>query len=114
MVIKHLPQTTILAATVLPVGDVDVAVLIEGNAQGWLNSQDLAGAAVITDDLPSREKTCRRLLPLFDDDDVAFFSTAMPAGRSNHRLRCRSAPHSWIEIPAAVEHRDRIVHSSEQ
>jgi len=67
----------------------------------------------ITDEFASRERDLQAIVAAVDDDDVAVLFDGNASGRSNSPSALALHP-IFDEFPAAVEHRDRMVHSSEQ
>src|ERR1700730_9024518 len=62
----------LLDTMVLPVGDVDVAILIERDAPGLVElTVAAAGTAALADELPVRREDLETVVAAVDDDDVA-------------------------------------------
>src|SRR5258707_10391251 len=94
---------------VLPVGDVDVAVLIEGNAQGLVElARTLAGAAAFTDEFALEGEDLQAIVTAVDDDDVAVLFDGNASGAQQFTVAAAGCTPFLDEFPAAVEHRDRI------
>src|SRR6202040_2096445 len=62
----------LLNAVVLPVGDIDVAILVERDAPRLVElTITIAGAAALADKLPVRSEDLEAVVAAVDDDDVA-------------------------------------------
>ena len=81
---------------------------------GWLNSPSpLPALPHLAMNLPSGEKTCRRLLPLSTRIRLPFFSHASPAGRDSSPSPLPDLPHERTNLPLPSNTVIVLFHSSE-
>ena len=94
---------------VLPVGDVDVAVLVEGDPPGLVElAVAAAGPAAFADKLAVRAEDLQAVVAAVDDDYVAVLFDREAGGAQQFAITAAGRAPFAQEITAAVEHRDRV------
>src|SRR3984893_14155662 len=99
----------LLNAVVLPVGDIDVAILVERDAPRLVElTITIAGAAALAHKLPVGSEDLEAVVPAVDDDNVAVLPDSQ-TGRT-HELAVAAAGRAPLpqKFAAAVEHRDCV------
>src|SRR5690242_12677089 len=95
---------------VLPVGDVDVAVLVEGDAPGLVElTVAAAGTAALADELPVRSEDLEAVVAAVGDDDVAVLLDGQTGGAVELTVTAAGLAPLPQEIAAAVEHGNRVL-----
>src|SRR6516165_5049044 len=104
----------LLHAVVLPVRDIDVALVVEGDAPRLveLSPSPLPFLPHWVRALPSGVKTCRRSLPLSTTITLPPASQMIPAGFFNSPGPLPGVPHLRMNLPAASKTETVFVHSS--
>ena len=94
---------------VVPVGDPDVAVLVEGDAPGLVElARALAGSAAFGDELAVRAEHLQTIVAAVGDDHVAVFFDRESGGTQQFAVTAAGFAEFADELPAGVEHRDRV------
>src|SRR5215213_672533 len=94
---------------VLPVGDVDIAILIERNAPGLIElAGSFAGTAALADEFTIGSEDLQPVVSTVNDDQVAVLFDRQ--ARRTQQLAITAAGRSELgdELATGVEHRDRI------
>src|SRR4029077_6679171 len=92
-----------------PVGDVDVAVLVEGDAPGLVElAGTFAGPAAFTDEFTLGGEDLQAIVAAVDDDDVAVLFDGNTRGAQQFTVAAAGLAPFLKEFAAAVEHRDRV------
>src|SRR5229473_1766383 len=100
----------LLHAMVLPVGDVDVAVLVEGDPPRLVElARAVAGPAAFADELAVGGEDLQPIVAAVDDDEVAVLLDRQTGRTRQLAVPAPRFPKFAQELAAAVEYRDRVL-----
>src|SRR6266566_1425788 len=98
-----------LDAVVVPVGDKDVAVLVEGDAPGLVElARALAGSAAFGEELAVRAEDLQAVIAAVGDDQIAALLDRETGRTQQFPVAAAGRSPFLEELPAGVEYRDRI------
>ena len=101
---------------VAPIGDKDIAILVEGDAPGLAELAGiLAGAAAFADKLAVRREDLQPVIAAVGDDDVAVFLDHEPGRVQQFAIAAAGRAELGDVFTAEVSNTEIVlVHSSEQ